>query len=165
MASLQKITPNLWFDDQAEQAAEFYTSLFPDSEITRINRYGEAGFEIHGRPAGSAMTVDFRIAGMRFVGLNGGPLFPFTEAVSFVIDCADQAEVDFYWDRLTEGGDPAAQQCGWLKDKFGVSWQVVPEALGKLMSSPDPAVAERVMTAFLPMKKLIIADLEKAARG
>lgn len=165
MATVQKITPNLWFDDQAEEAAQFYTSIFPDSEITSVSRYGEAGFEIHGRPAGTVMTVNFRIAGMHFVGLNGGPLFPFTEAVSFIIDCEDQAEVDYYWDRLGEGGDPAAQQCGWLKDKFGVSWQVVPSALGKLMSSPDPSVAERVMAAFLPMKKLVIADLEKAARG
>lgn len=165
MPSLQKLTPNLWFDSQAEEAAEFYVALFPDSEIISVSRYGEAGFEIHGRPVGSAMTVDFRLAGMRFVGLNGGPIFQFTEAISFIVDCSDQAEVDHYWDALTAGGDPAAQQCGWLKDKFGVSWQVVPEALGRLMSDPDPAVGQRVMTAFLPMKKLIVADLEAAARG
>jgi len=165
MPSVQKITPNLWFDDQAEEAASFYVSVFPDGEILSVSRYGEAGFEIHGRPAGSVMTVDFRIAGIHFVGLNGGPLFRFNESVSFIIDCADQAEVDHYWDALGEGGDPAAQQCGWLKDRFGVSWQVVPEALGRLMSDPDPAVGQRVMTAFLPMKKLIIAELEKAARG
>jgi len=165
MPSLQKLTPNLWFDSQAEEAAEFYVSVFPDSEVISVSRYGEAGFEIHGRPAGSVMTVDFRIAGMHFVGLNGGPLFPFTEAISFIIECADQAEVDYYWDTLGEGGDPAAQQCGWFKDRFGVSWQVAPEALTLLMRDPDPAVRDRVMAAFLPMKKLIIADLEAAARG
>jgi predicted 3-demethylubiquinone-9 3-methyltransferase (glyoxalase superfamily) len=165
MATLQKITPNLWFDDQAEQAALFYASVFPDSEITRISRYGEAGFEIHHRPAGSVMTVDFRIAGVRFTALNGGPVFTFNEAVSFVVDCADQDEVDQYWDRLGEGGDPAAQQCGWLKDRYGVSWQIVPAILGELMSGPDPEASQRVMSAFLPMKKLVIADLEKAYRG
>ena len=164
-SSPQKLTPNLWFDSQAEEAAEFYVSVFPDSEIIRTSHHGEEGFEVHGRPAGTVLTVDFRLGDMHFVGLNGGPLFPFTEAISFVIDCADQAEVDYYWDRLGEGGDPDAQQCGWLKDAFGVSWQVVPEALGRLMSDPDPAVGQRVMAAFLPMKKLIIADLERAARG
>lgn len=165
MPTVQKLTPNLWFDDQAEEAAQFYVSVFPDSKILSVSRYGEAGFEIHGKPAGTAMTVDFEIAGMHFVGLNGGPQFRFNESISFIIDCADQAEVDHYWDALTQGGDPEAQQCGWLKDRFGVSWQVVPTILGELMSDPDPAVAERVMTAFLPMKKLVIADLVNAARG
>jgi predicted 3-demethylubiquinone-9 3-methyltransferase (glyoxalase superfamily) len=165
MATVQKITPNLWFDDQAEEAAEFYVSVFPDSEIHQVTRYGEEGFEIHHRPAGSAMTVTFTIAGMRLVALNGGPVFTFNEAVSFIVDCADQEEVDYYWDRLGEGGDPAAQQCGWLKDKFGVSWQVVPAVLAGLMSGPDHAASQRVTAAFLPMKKLIIADLEKAYRG
>jgi predicted 3-demethylubiquinone-9 3-methyltransferase (glyoxalase superfamily) len=165
MATLQKITPHLWFDDQAEQAAEFYVSIFPDSEITGVSRYGEEGFEVHHRPAGSAMTVGFTIADMRFVALNGGPVFTFNEAVSFIIDCSDQEEVDYYWDRLGEGGDPAAQQCGWLKDKYGVSWQVVPSILGKLMGGPDAAASQRVMAALLPMKKLVIADLEKAYRG
>jgi predicted 3-demethylubiquinone-9 3-methyltransferase (glyoxalase superfamily) len=165
VATFQKISPNLWFDDQAEEAAQFYTSVFPNSEITRVARYGEEGFDIHHRPAGSVMTVDFRIADMRFVALNGGPVFTFNEAVSFIVDCEDQAEVDQYWDRLGEGGDPAAQQCGWLKDRYGVSWQVVPTILGELMSGPDPAASQRVMTALLPMKKLIIADLEQAYRG
>ena len=165
MATVQRITPNLWFDGRAEEAARFYTSVFPDSEITQVSRYSEVGLDVHGQPAGTVMTIDFTLSGMHFVGLNGGPQFSFTEAVSFIIDCADQAEVDHYWERLGEGGDPAAQQCGWLKDKFGVSWQVVPTVLGELMSDPDPAVAERVMAAFLPMKKLVIADLENAARG
>jgi predicted 3-demethylubiquinone-9 3-methyltransferase (glyoxalase superfamily) len=165
MDAPRKITPNLWFDDQAEQAAEFYTSVFPDSEITRIARYGAEGFEVHGRPAGSVMTVDFTIAGQRFVALNGGPIFTFSEAVSFVIDCKDQDEVDHYWDLLSEGGDPAAQQCGWLKDKYGLSWQVVPAALARMMSDPDAAAVQRVTAAFLKMRKLIIADLESAYRG
>jgi len=165
MATVQRITPNLWFDGRAEEAARFYTSVFPDSGITQVSRYSEVGFDVHGQPAGTVMTIDFTLLGMHFVGLNGGPQFSFTEAVSFIIDCADQAEVDHYWERLGEGGDPAAQQCGWLKDMFGVSWQVVPTVLGELMSDSDPAVAERVMAAFLPMKKLVIADLENAARG
>ena len=165
MATVQRITPNLWFDGRAEEAARFYTSVFPDSEITQVSRYSEVGLDVHGQPAGTVMTIDFTLSGMHFVGLNGGPQFSFTEAVSFIIDCADQAEVDHYWERLGEGGDPAAQQCGWLKDKFGVSWQVVLTGMGELMSDPDPAVAERVMAAFLPMKKLVIADLENAARG
>jgi predicted 3-demethylubiquinone-9 3-methyltransferase (glyoxalase superfamily) len=165
VATVQRITPNLWFDDQAEEAAEFYVSVFPDSAIARVSRYGKEGFDIHHRPAGSAMTVAFRIAGMDFVALNGGPVFTFNEAVSFIIDCADQDEVDHYWDRLGEGGDPAAQRCGWLKDRYGVSWQIVPSVLAELMGGPDPAASERVTAAFLQMKKLVILDLEKAYRG
>jgi len=165
MASVQKITPNLWFDTQAEQAAEFYTSVFPDGQMGRVSRYSEVGFDVHHMPAGTVMTAEFSIGGMDFVALNGGPVFTFNEAISFIVDCADQDEVDHYWDRLGEGGDPAAQQCGWLKDKFGVSWQIVPSRLGELMTDPDPAVGQRVMAAFLPMKKLVIAELEAAARG
>jgi predicted 3-demethylubiquinone-9 3-methyltransferase (glyoxalase superfamily) len=165
MALSQKITPNLWFDTQAEEAAAFYVSVFDDAEITRVLRYGDAGFETHHMPAGTVMTVDFRIAGQHFVALNGGPVFTFNEAVSFIVDCKDQEEIDYFWDRLGEGGDPAAQQCGWLKDRFGVSWQVVPTILEEMMSGPDTAAAQRVMAAFMPMKKLIISDLETAFRG
>ncbi len=125
----QRVTPCLWFDDQAEAAARFYTGIFDDSGIDTVTRYGEAGFEIHGRPAGSVMTVSFRLAGLQITALNGGPHFRFSEAVSLEVECADQREIDYYWRALSEGGDPAAQQCGWLKDKFGLSWQVVPKAL------------------------------------
>jgi predicted 3-demethylubiquinone-9 3-methyltransferase (glyoxalase superfamily) len=165
VATLPKITPNLWFDSQAEEAARFYTSVFDDSEILRIAYYGEAGYEIHHMKAGTVLTVDFRIAGQQFVALNGGPNFKFTEAISFIVDCEDQAEFDYFWDRLGEGGDPSAQQCGWLKDRFGLSWQVVPSVLNGLMSGPDHAATERVMTALLAMKKLVVADLEAAYRG
>lgn len=165
MPAINKITPCLWFDGVAEDAASLYVSLFPDSEIKHILRYTEVGQEIHGQAPGSVQTVEFRIAGMDFMALNGGPLFKLSEAVSFMISCADQAEVDYYWDALTEGGDPSAQQCGWLKDRFGLSWQVVPEALNEMMRSPDQAATDRVMAAFLPMKKLILADLEAAFRG
>ncbi len=165
MATIQKITPNLWFDNQAEEAAKFYTSIFPDSSIGNVSRYGKEGFEIHRMPEGTAMTVDFTLNGLRFLGLNGGPVFKFTEAVSFIIDCKDQNEIDHYWNRLNEGGDPNSQQCGWLKDKFGLSWQVVPEILGKLMSDPDKEKAGRTMNAMLGMKKLVIAELLKAHDG
>ncbi len=165
MPALQKITPHLWFDDNAEEAVRFYTTVFDDSEIMRVARYGEAGFETHHMPAGTVMTVDFRIAGQHFIALNGGPAFRFSEAVSFLVSCEDQAELDYYWERLGEGGDPSAQQCGWLKDRFGLSWQVVPSVLDDLMQGPDPAASERVMTAMLAMKKLVIADLEAAHRG
>lgn len=163
MAQLsQKVTPCLWFDSQAEQAARFYTSIFPDSEILQVTRYGKEGFEIHRRPEGSVMTVGFRIAGQEFVGLNGGPVFQFSEAVSFQIACDDQQEVDHYWEKLSAGGDPAAQQCGWLKDRFGLSWQVVPKALTAMLRDPDPARSQPVVQAMLQMKKLDIAALERA---
>lgn len=165
MPALQKITPHLWFDDRAEEAVSFYTSVFDDSEIVRVARYGEAGFEIHRMPAGTVMTIDFRISGQRFIALNGGPAFSFNESVSFLVSCEDQVELDYYWERLGDGGDPSAQQCGWLKDRFGLSWQVVPVVLDELMQGPDPAASERVMTAMLAMKKLVIADLEAAYRG
>lgn len=159
-----KLTPCLWFEHQAEAAAQFYCGIFPDSRIGSVTRYPDAGFEIHGRTAGSVMTVAFELDGQPFVGLNGGPLFCFNEAVSFQIGCADQAEVDHYWQRLGEGGDPAAQQCGWLKDRYGLSWQVVPQVLPELLQQPDAARAQRVMQALLQMKKLDIEALNRAAR-
>ncbi len=159
------ITPFLWFDDQAEEAAKLYTSIFPGSRIVSISRYGDAGQEVTGGAPGSVMTVAFELDGQRFTALNGGPLFRFTEAVSFVISCETQAEVDHYWDKLSAGGDPAAQQCGWLKDRFGLSWQVVPTALGRLLGDPDPEKARRVTEAFLVMKKLDIAELERVHAG
>jgi predicted 3-demethylubiquinone-9 3-methyltransferase (glyoxalase superfamily) len=163
MARLQKITPFLWFDDQAEAAARFYTGIFKNSKIGRISRYGEAGREAHHRPAGSVMVVEFELEGQSFAALNGGPLFKFSEAISFEVSCETQQEVDYYWEKLGAGGDPKAQQCGWLKDRYGLSWQVVPTVLGKLMTDPDPARAGRVMQAMLQMKKLDIAELERAA--
>lgn len=165
MPSLQKITPFLWFDSQAEEAARFYTSIFKNSKLGHVSRYSEAGKEIHGREPGSAMTVEFEIEGQPFTALNGGPIFQFTEAISFQIHCETQAEVDHYWDNLSAGGDPGAQQCGWLKDKFGVSWQVVPNILAKLLGDPDPNRSKRAMNAMLQMKKLDIAKLQQAAAG
>ena len=156
---MQPITPFLWFDSQAEQAADFYVSVFPDSEITGITRYGEAGPGV----AGTAMVVAFTLRGMEFSALNGGPVYQFTPAVSFVVDCQTQDEVDHYWDVLTADGG-AEVQCGWLVDKFGVSWQIVPRRLTELMADPDGAKARRVTEAMLKMKKIIIADLEAAAR-
>jgi predicted 3-demethylubiquinone-9 3-methyltransferase (glyoxalase superfamily) len=151
----------LWFDDQAEQAAEFYVSVFPDSHIGAVSRYGDSG----PGPAGTAMTVSFVLAGQPFTALNGGPLYTFTEAISLVVDCDTQDEVDHYWDSLGEGGDPAAQQCGWLKDKFGLSWQVVPKALAQYASDPDPVKAQRTIAAMLKMKKLDIDALRRAHDG
>jgi predicted 3-demethylubiquinone-9 3-methyltransferase (glyoxalase superfamily) len=165
MPSLRKITPCLWFDDQAEEAANFYVSVFPDSRIVKVSRYGEAGFEIHGRPAGSVMTVLFELGGQSFTALNGGPVFKFNEAVSFEVECATQGEVDYFWDRLSEGGDPRAQQCGWLKDRFGLSWQVVPAILDDLVSDPRSPKSQRAMQAMLGMKKLDIAELQRAYDG
>jgi len=165
MPTIQRISPCLWFDDQAEDAARFYTGIFKNSQIGSISRYGEAGREVHGRPPGSVMTVEFELDGQAFTGLNGGPLFKFNEAVSFQVNCATQAEVDYYWDKLTAGGDPKAQQCGWLKDKFGVSWQVVPVEAIKLFMDPDRAKAGRTMEAMLKMKKLDIAALKRAHAG
>ena len=153
------ITPCLWFDTQGEEAATFYTSLFPNSTIDDVTHYGSAG----PRPEGTVMTVNFTLDGNPFLALNGGPEFTFSEAVSFQIDCADQDEVDRYWDALSEGGEPGP--CGWLKDRFGLSWQVVPTALPRLLSNPDPETAQRVMTTMMGMNKLDIAELEKAAAG
>ena len=165
MLKLQKIAPCLWFDDQAEEAAKFYTAIFENSKITNISRYGEAGHEIHGRAAGSVMVVAFELDGHAFTALNGGPVFKFNEAISFQISCESQEEVDHYWQKLSEGGDKAAQQCGWLKDKYGVSWQVVPIALIEMMNDPDSAKSQRVTAAMLQMKKLDIAGLRRAYVG
>jgi predicted 3-demethylubiquinone-9 3-methyltransferase (glyoxalase superfamily) len=154
-----KIIPNLWFDTQAEEAASFYCSIFKNSRILSTTRYPEGG----PGPVGEVMTVDFELDGERFVGINGGPQFPFTEAVSFLIDCADQAEVDYFWERLTAGGQEV--QCGWLKDRYGLSWQVVPQGMDEALNDPDPARAQRAMQAMLGMVKLDIAALRAAADG
>ncbi len=160
--AIQKITPFLWFDDQAEEAVNLYTSTFKNSKVGEITRYDEASAKASGRPAGSAMTVPFQLEGQDFVALNGGPVFNFTEAISFVVNCESQAEVDYYWERLSEGGDEKAQQCGWLKDKYGVSWQIVPTALGELLNDPDPAKTKKVTEAMLQMKKIDIQGLKEA---
>lgn len=153
---MQKITPNLWFDDQAEEAAAFYVSLFENSKIVDVARYGEAG----PGPAGSVMTVTFQLDGTEYTALNGGPHFQLTEAISLLVNCESQEEVDELWEALSAGGE--IQQCGWLKDRYGLSWQIVPTVLGKLMSDPDPAKSQRVMEAMLQMKKLEIGGLEEA---
>ena len=155
---MQKIGPFLWFDSNAEEAANFYVSIFKDSKILKIARYGEAG----PGPAGSVMVVNFQIEGQDFIALNGGPLFKFTEAISFVINCQTQEEVDHYWNRLTAGGGQESQ-CGWLKDKYGLSWQVTPTILGELLADKDQKKAQRVMQAILQMKKIDIAALKRAA--
>lgn len=165
MQSTRKITPCLWFDDQAEAAAEFYTAIFKNAKILAVTRYGEAGHEVHGRPAGSVMTVAFELDGQPFTALNGGPVFQFNEAISFQIDCETQDEVDYYWERLSAGGDANAQQCGWLKDRYGVSWQVVPQALIEMLSDPVYEKSQRTMQAMLKMKKLDIAGLRRAYEG
>jgi predicted 3-demethylubiquinone-9 3-methyltransferase (glyoxalase superfamily) len=165
MPVIRKITPCLWFDDQAEEAAAFYTGVFKNSKIVTVSRYGEAGKEIHGKPAGSVMTVAFELEGQTFTALNGGPIFKFNEAISFQVDCETQAEVDHYWTKLSEGGDPSAQQCGWLKDRYGVSWQIVPRALVEMLMDPDAGKSQRVMTAMLRMKKIDIGELKRAYAG
>jgi len=161
----QKITPCLWFDDQAEEAVTFYTGIFRDSKVVSVSRYGEAGHEIHGKPAGTVMTVAFELEGQSFTALNGGPMFKFNEAISFQVNCETQGEVDYYWEKLSEGGDARAQQCGWLKDKYGVSWQVVPRALVEMISDPDSEKSGRVMEAMLQMKKIDIDALKRAYAG
>jgi predicted 3-demethylubiquinone-9 3-methyltransferase (glyoxalase superfamily) len=160
-----KITPCLWFDRQAEDAARFYTSIFKNSRIVTTTHYGEAGHEIHRMPAGTVMTVSFEIEGQSFTALNGGPLFELNEAISFQVMCETQDEIDTYWKKLSEGGDPKSQQCGWLKDKFGVSWQVVPSIMSELMSDKDPSKRERVMEAVLEMKKIDLEKLKRAFAG
>jgi predicted 3-demethylubiquinone-9 3-methyltransferase (glyoxalase superfamily) len=163
VASLkQKITPCLWFDGQAEAAANFYVSVFKDGRIKQISRYGKAGQEVHGREPGSVMVVAFEIDGQTFTALNGGPLFKFNEAVSFQVACDSQDEIDYFWGKLTEGGQES--QCGWLKDKFGLSWQVVPAELPQLLSG-DGAQLDRMMTAILSMKKFDIAAIKRAHAG
>jgi len=161
----QGITPFLWFDDQAEEAAKFYTGIFPNSRIVRTSRYGEAGKEIHRRPPGSVMTVEFELDGRTFTGLNGGPVFKFNEAISFQVFCDTQEEVDYYWEKLSEGGDERARQCGWLKDRYGVSWQVVPAILTDLVADPNSEKSQRAMAAMLEMEKLDIAALQRAYDG
>lgn len=159
---MQKISPCLWFDDQGEEAAKFYTSIFKDSKIGDVTRYGKEGYEIHGREEGTVMTVEFEIEGQKFLALNGGPIFKFNEAISFQVYCETQEEVDYYWEKLSEGGDEKAQQCGWLKDKYGVSWQIVPTILIKMLKDKDSEKSQRVMKAMLQMHKLDISILKKA---
>ena len=166
MSQLERITPMLWFDSNAEEAAHYYTGIFKNSGITKITRYTEAGKETHGRPPGSVMTVEFQLEGQDFTALNGGKQkFSFNEAISFVINCQTQEEIDYYWDRLTPGGDPKAQQCGWVKDRYGVSWQVTPAIMPQLIGDSDTAAAGRVMEAMIKMKKLDIAALKHAHAG
>jgi predicted 3-demethylubiquinone-9 3-methyltransferase (glyoxalase superfamily) len=161
MQNLHSITPCLWFDHQAEEAARFYTAVFKNSKIVSMTRYGEAGHEIHGQAAGTVLTVNFELDGQPFTALNGGPVFKFNEAISFQVHCDTQEEVDYYWEKLSEGGDEKAQQCGWLKDRYGVSWQVVPSVLPAMLNDPDPEKSGRVMTALLQMKKLDIDTLKE----
>lgn len=156
---VQKITPFLWFDQQAEEAARFYASIFPNSRIVKVSRYGAAG----PGPPGSVMTVEFQLQGQSFVALNGGPMFKFTEAISFVVNCETQDEVDRYWAKLSDGG--AEVQCGWLRDRFGLSWQIVPTMLAELVGGSDPAKSQRAMQAMFTMKKLDIAALKEAYDG
>lgn len=157
--NIQKIVPFLWFDKQAEDAAKFYTSIFKNSSIDGIVRYGKEGFEIHHMAEGTVMTVDFHIEGQKFIALNGGPVFNFNESISFQVYCEAQEEVDYYWEKLSEGGDPNAQQCGWLKDKYGVSWQVVPTILIEMLKDQDVNKSKKVMRAMLQMKKIDIQVL------
>lgn len=159
---MQKISPCLWFDDNAEDAVKFYVSIFKNSKVGNVTRYGKEGYEIHKKKEGSVMTIDFEIEGQKFLALNGGPIFKFNEAISFQIYCDTQEEIDYYWEKLTEGGDKNAQVCGWLKDKFGVSWQVVPIALIKMLQDKDSKKTERVMKAMLQMHKLDIDAITKA---
>ncbi len=160
--TVQKISPCLWFDTQAEDAVKFYTSVFKDGKIGRMNRYGKEGHEAHKMPEGMVMTVEFEIGGQSFLALNAGPVFKFNEAISFIVNCGTQEELDYYWDKLSEGGDPASQMCGWLKDKFGVSWQVVPTVLGDMMTDTDKEKAGKVMSVVMESKKLNIKELEAA---
>jgi predicted 3-demethylubiquinone-9 3-methyltransferase (glyoxalase superfamily) len=165
MIATQSITACLWFDTQAEEAARYYVGIFKNSKIGTIARYSEAGHDVHGQPAGKVMTVEFELNGQTFTALNGGPQFKFNEAISFQIMCRSQEEVDHYWNKLSQGGDPNAQQCGWLKDKYGLSWQVVPVVLLEMMTDPDREKSDRAMEAMLQMKKLDIAALERAFEG
>jgi predicted 3-demethylubiquinone-9 3-methyltransferase (glyoxalase superfamily) len=164
MATIQKIIPCLWFDHQAEEAVQLYTSLFKNSKIDRIIRYTEAGQEEHQMPPGSVMTIEFTLNDQEFLTLNGGPVFKFNEAISFIINCDTQDEIDYYWNHLTANGGEEGM-CGWLKDKFGVSWQVAPTVLNEMMADPDLEKVKRVTLAFMPMKKLDLAVIEKAYKG
>jgi predicted 3-demethylubiquinone-9 3-methyltransferase (glyoxalase superfamily) len=162
---MQKISPCLWFDNNAEDAVEFYVSIFKNAKVSNVTRYGKEGYEIHKKKEGTVMTIDFEIEGQKFLALNGGPLFKFNEAISFQIYCDTQKEIDYYWQKLTEGGDKDAQVCGWLKDKFGVSWQVVPLVLIKMLQDKDSNKTESVMKTMLQMNKLDINALTKAYHG
>lgn len=157
-----KISPCLWFDNNAEEAVQFYVSIFKNSKVSNVTHYGKEGYEIHKKKKGTVMTIDFEIEGQKFLALNGGPIFRFNEAISFQIYCETQDEVDYYWDKLTEGGDKNAQVCGWLKDKFGVSWQVVPSVLVRMLQDKDAKKTENVMRVMLQMQKLDINVLTKA---
>jgi predicted 3-demethylubiquinone-9 3-methyltransferase (glyoxalase superfamily) len=163
MGKIQKIAPCLWFDSQAEDAANFYVSVFDNSRIVRITKYTTAGYEIHGKPAGSVLTVEFELGGRRFTALNGGPQFKFSESISLEVFCDTQNEIDYFWDRLSAGGEKGP--CGWLKDKYGLSWQITPSMLGEMLCDPDEEKRERVMDAFLKMNKLEIEGIKKAFDG
>jgi predicted 3-demethylubiquinone-9 3-methyltransferase (glyoxalase superfamily) len=156
---------NLWFDTEAEEAARFYMSIFRDGKLGTITYYPNVGQEVHGKPEGSVLTVDFEILGQPFVALNGGTDFTFNESVSIIVECTDQAEVDYYWEKLSEGGDPTAQQCGWLKDRYGLSWQVIPEGMEEMWKSPDTEKVERAFAAMMEMKKLDLGALQRAFAG
>jgi predicted 3-demethylubiquinone-9 3-methyltransferase (glyoxalase superfamily) len=162
-AIMQKITPFLWFDHQAEEAVNFYVSIFKNSKLINVARYGEAGAKVSGRAKGSVMTVKFQLEGQEFVALNGGPLFKFTESLSFVVNCRTQKELDRFWEKLSAGGEKS--RCGWLKDKYGLSWQIVPSVLDDLLEDPDPAKSERVMKALLQMDKLEIKTLQRVYKS
>jgi len=164
MATTQRISPCLWFTDQADEAARFYTGIFPNSQITATTRYGDAGKEFHGQAPGTVMTVAFELDGHAFTALNGGPAFTFNEAISLQVNCVTQEEIDYYWEKLSDGGDPKAQQCGWLKDRYGVSWQVIPDFLDEIFADAS-AGAGRAMEAMLRMKKFDIAEIRRAAAG
>jgi predicted 3-demethylubiquinone-9 3-methyltransferase (glyoxalase superfamily) len=165
MKVTQRFSPCLWFDDQAEEAVRFYSAIFKNSRVLKIARYGKAGYEFHKKPEGSVMTIAFELDGQQFTALNGGPAFKFNEAVSLQVFCETQEEVDYYWKKLTEGGEEKAQQCGWLKDKFGISWQVVPTIVPELVGDPTSAKSQRAMQALLKMKKIVIGDLKRAYDG
>jgi predicted 3-demethylubiquinone-9 3-methyltransferase (glyoxalase superfamily) len=162
---MQKISTCLWFDGQAEEAAKFYVSVFRKGRIQRVTHFPAVGQEVHGQPAGRVMTVEFTLNGVPFLGLNGGPQFKFNEAISMQVLCKTQAEIDYYWEALGAGGDPAAQACGWLKDRFGLSWQVAPADMEKYYRDPHSKATERAFTAMMGMKKLDIAALKKAFKG
>lgn len=165
MASINKIVPCLWFDGRGEEAAQYYAGIFPNSRITGLSYYGDAGFEHHRQPAGSVMVVSFELDGQPFTALNGGPDFKFNEAISFQVMCDTQEEIDLYWEKLSAGGPPECQVCGWLKDKFGVSWQIVPKIVPEMMAGPATEKSQRVMSAIMQMKKIDVATLQRAYEG
>ena len=165
MTSIHRIAPCLWFDRQAEEAATFYVSVFRNSRIVKVTRYGKAGFDVHHMPAGTVMTVEFELDGQSFTALNGGPVFTFNEAVSLQVFCDSQAEIDYHWDKLGQDGDPRARQCGWLKDRYGLSWQIVPRSMAKYFADENSPGAQRAMHAMMAMKKIDIAALERAWKG